>query len=76
MFIGRKQTHLLTPFAAARLLVGQGGLWGRGLAADRVVGGPQTFARLVEVTRLGRVQAGVTGFPGLRAGAHLRQRRI
>lgn len=69
-------SHLLTSLPATRLLIGQGGLRGRGLAADRVVRGPQAFARLVEVARLGRVQTGVAGFPRLGAGAHLRQRRV
>lgn len=66
-------TNLLTPLPAARLLVGQGGLGGHGLAADGVVRRSQTFARVVEVARLGGVQAGVTGFPSFRAGAHFCQ---
>lgn len=70
------RTDLLTSLPAARLLIGQGGLRGHSLAADGVVRRSQTFARLVEVTRLGCIQAGVAGFPGLRAGAHFCQRRI
>lgn len=68
--------HLLTPLPAARLLIGHGGLRGRGLAADGVVGRAQAFTRVVEVAGLGRVQAGVTGFPRLGAGAQLGQRRV
>lgn len=69
-------SHLLTSLPATRLLIGKGGLRGRGLAADGVVRGPQALTRLVEVAGLGRIQTGVTGFPRLRAGAHLRQRRV
>lgn len=73
---GHHFTHLLTPLLAAGLLIGPRGLWGRGLAADGVVGRPQAFTSLIEVAGLCCVQAGVTGFPHLGAGAHLRQRRV
>lgn len=64
-------TDLLTSLPAARLLIGQGGLGGCGLAADRVVCRSQPFTRLIEVTSLCGIQAGVTGFPRFRARAHL-----
>lgn len=73
MYYAARCSHLLTPLPATWLLIGQGGLRGSGLAANRVVRGPQAFTRLVEVAGLRRIQTGVAWFPGLGAGAHLRQ---
>lgn len=75
-YVAANCSHLLTPLPAARLLISQGGLRGRGLAADGVVRRPQAFTRLVEVAGLRRIQTGVARFPRLGAGAHLRQRRV
>lgn len=53
--------HLLASFPAAGLLIGQGGLRGRGLGADSHVSRALAFTRVVEVARLGCIQTRVTG---------------